>query len=128
MLSMDLVWKEIDHELVRHKLSQISVDMQPKVVSEERRVLSECRKKGNTGVFKPALVDVHVTLTDEWLGYIYQAYCDVWSLQGKSKSAGFIRAVFEGALVPTIATRQGTILGRFDQMARSGQGSLLFGN
>jgi hypothetical protein len=115
---MELAWREIDHELVRHKLSLISQEMQPKVLSETTRVLFEGRKSGNSGFIKSGLVDIHVTLTDEWLDRVYRAYCEVWSLQDKSKSAGFVRAVFEKALVPLISTRQGIILDQFKRMGR----------
>jgi hypothetical protein len=115
---MEIAWREIDHELVRHKLSLISQEMQPKVVSETNRILFEGRKSGNSGFIKSGLVDIHVTLTDEWLDRVYRAYCEAWSLQGKSKSAGFVRAVFEKALVPLISTRQGVILDQFKRMGR----------
>jgi hypothetical protein len=60
---------------------------------------------------------MYVNLTDEWLDRIYAAYCEVWANQGKIKSADFVRAVFQNALVPHIAVRQGTIIDRFNQTA-----------
>lgn len=112
-----MFWNEIDHEMVRHKLSLISQEMQPKVVSEERRVLRECRQRGNSGAVDPTLVKLHEQLTDEWLERTYLAYCEVWAAQHKTKSADFVRAVFQNALVPLIAVRQATIIARFDQRA-----------
>lgn len=116
-LSPELVWSEIDHEILRHKLSLISSEMQAKVASEERNALFECRKRGNSGSIKPTLLELHVKLTDEWLERVYQAYCDVWNIQGNTKSAAFIRAVFEKALVPLLLTRQGAIVGEFEMIA-----------
>jgi hypothetical protein len=112
-----MLWNEIDHEMVRHKLSLISQEMQPKVVSEERRVLFECRQRGNSGAVKPSLVKLHEQLTDEWLERTYEAYCEVWAAQQKTKSADFVRAVFQNALVPLIAVRRAVIITRFDQRA-----------
>jgi hypothetical protein len=102
--SLDLEWKEIDHEIAAHKLSLVAADMQAKVM----------RQKKNSGPADPALVELHVSLTEEWLERTYQAYCEVWNLQQKTKTAGFIRAVFQKALVPLIASRQGSILNEFD--------------
>jgi hypothetical protein len=110
-------WNEIDHEMVRHKLSLVAQEMQPKVVSEERRVLFECRQKGNAGAIKPSLVGMHERLTDEWIERTYQAYCEVWSAQRQIKSADFVRAVFQNAIIPLIAVRQATIIAHFNLMA-----------
>jgi len=112
---MDPIWTEIDHTLVTHKLSLISQEMQPKSVRETQRAAAVARKSGNSGSIGPSLVDAHVVLTDEWIDRVYQAYCEVWAIQGNSKSARFIRAVFERALIPLIEVRQGAIL---DQLKR----------
>ena len=122
MVSPESAWNEIDREIVEHKLSLIANEMQPKVLSEERRVVFESQKTGNRGARMPSLVTMHVGLTNEWLERIYQAYCEVWAIQRKVKSAGFVRAVFQKALVPHIAMRQGSICSRLDAMAR-GSGS-----
>src|SRR5262249_8272982 len=95
------------------KLSLIASEMQAKVVSEERTALFECRTRGNSGSIKPTLVELHVRLTDEWLERTYQAYSEVWTIQGNEKSAEFIRAVFDNALVPLLWARQGTIISGF---------------
>jgi hypothetical protein len=47
--SQGAIWNQIDHELVRHKLSLISNEMQRKVASEKRRLLYEARQTGNRG-------------------------------------------------------------------------------
>jgi hypothetical protein len=120
---MDLIWTEIDHTLVRHKLSLISQEMQPKSVREIQRALAVARKSGNSGSIGPSLVDAHVALTDEWIDRVYQAYCEVWVIQGNSKSARFIRAVFERAVVPLIEVRQGAICSQIERMLSRKPGS-----
>jgi hypothetical protein len=111
--SIDATWNQIDHELVRHKLSLISSDLQPRTFRDENRVRSELRQTGKGGGLASQLVTVHVQLTDEWIGRTYEAYCETWHMQGKQKSAAFIRAVFQGALVPLVAVRQSATLSHF---------------
>ncbi len=111
--SIDATWNQIDHELVGHKLSLISSDLQPRAFSDENRVRSELRQTGNGGGLASQLVTVHVQLTDEWIARTYEAYCETWHTQGKQKSAAFIRAVFQGALVPLVAIRQSATLSHF---------------
>jgi hypothetical protein len=120
---MDPIWTEIDHTLVRHKLSLISQEMQPKSVREIQRALAVARKSGNSGSIGPSLVDAHVALTDEWIDRVYQAYCEVWVIQGNSKSARFIREVFERAVVPLIEVRQGAICSQIERMLSRKPGS-----
>jgi hypothetical protein len=111
--SIDATWNQIDHELVGHKLSLISSELQPRTFRDENRVRSELGQTGKGGRLTSQLVKVHVQLTDEWIGRTYEAYCETWHTQGKQKSAAFIRAVFQGALVPLVAVRQSATLSHF---------------
>jgi hypothetical protein len=107
-------WDQIDHDLITHKISLISREMQPKGVNETRRVLREADKTRNLGAAVPMLIETHRRLTDEWLNLTYRAYCETWAAQGKKKSAAFVRAVFQNALVSLIAVRQAAILSDLD--------------
>jgi hypothetical protein len=116
--SQGAIWNQIDHELVRSKISLISNEMQRKVVSEERRVRSEAQKTGNREATDTKLLEMHKELTDEWVSRTYDAYCEAWTAQGKEKTAAFIRVVFQNALAPLISVRQGSILSDFDLSAQ----------
>jgi hypothetical protein len=112
----DEVWNEVEY-LVSPKVALISREMQPKVVSEKRRVARESRQTGNRGATVPMLLEMHERLTDEWISRTYQVYCETWARQETSKSAEFIRVVFHKAIVPLIAVRKAAILGDFDLMS-----------
>jgi hypothetical protein len=48
---------------------------------------------------------------------VYEVYCDVWQIQGRMKSAPFVRAVYARGIVPVIRSRTQAIASEFAGVA-----------
>jgi len=91
------------------KLTQLSVEMNALLVSDEREIEFEGKKRGNAAYFLPTLLDNQVRRTDEWASRQYEIYCDCWHDQGHSITAEFVREVSKNGIVPLMHIRKGTI-------------------
>ena len=100
-------WEDLDHQLINLKLGSLSEQMQAAIAEDERLVQSEAAKKGNSAYFLPAFFEKQEKRTREWARKVYETYCEVWQLQGGTRTWAFVKAVYERAVVPLIAARQG---------------------
>jgi hypothetical protein len=100
-------WEDLDHQLINLKLGSLSEQMQAAIAEDERLVQTEAAKKGNSAYFLPAFFEKQEKRTREWARKVYETYCEVWQLQGGTRTLAFVKAVYERAVVPLIAARQG---------------------
>src|SRR5271167_2261461 len=99
---LEQTWGQIDHELISLKLQDISEEIRSAIKTESNRIRSEQRSNDNWMAARLMQVAAEVQFTNEWVEKLYTAYCDVWTKQGETKTAVFIRCVFHKAIEPLI--------------------------
>ena len=99
-------WEDLDHQLINLKLDSFLEQMQAAIADDERLVQTETAKRGNSAYFLPAFFERQEKRTREWARKVYETYCEVWQLQGGTRTLNFVKAVYERAVVPLIAARQ----------------------
>jgi hypothetical protein len=99
------IWKRIDHFLVRLKLSQTLEEMDR--IEQQHlaslRLMNEGYETKLGGLV--GKMEAIALRTDEELNQLFRAYCEVWTTQGHQKSAAFVRAVHQNAIIPHIEMR-----------------------
>jgi hypothetical protein len=78
-------------------------------------VFAEGRKRGNSGYYGPALVEMEIADADKRAEWALKTCCEIWDIQGRAKSKPFFRAIFDWCLQPMFATRQGCFQSRLQQ-------------
>jgi len=111
------LWENLDRRLLSSKLDDISKNMHEHAVAEERRIHSEVRKRGNSAGYLPRLLEFHERSTDEWARRVYDAHVEAWEQQNRTITPAFVRAVFDEALAPLIASRVSSVIGEVTQRA-----------
>ncbi|MGB7599128.1 MAG: deaminase [Candidatus Sulfotelmatobacter sp.] len=102
-------WEDLDNRLLSPKLQELSNEMQKKSVEGERKAAFDTRQSGNSAGYLPRLFDFQEQLTDEWVQKVYAAHCESWSLQNRTVTGEFIRAIRDRAVIPLIAARKSTV-------------------
>jgi hypothetical protein len=98
------------------KLSDLLEEMRPQIKADEWRIQLE--NPGNENRTKHSLVlKMKRERADELLRKVYEVYCDVWQIQGRMKSAPFVRAVYARGIVPVIRSRTQAIASEFAGVA-----------
>jgi len=111
-------WQDIDHSLVSLKLTELVEEMHTQINAEERRIQFENRHNPNTGAVPSLILQMKEQRADEWVRRAYDIYCDVWRIQGRTKSASFVRAVFARGIRPMLNARAGAIAHEFGLFSR----------
>jgi hypothetical protein len=101
-------WEDLDHQLINLKLAGLSELIQAAIAEDERLVQAETAKKGNSAYFLPAFFEKQEQRTREWARKVSETYCEVWQLQGGTRTLAFVKAVYDRAVVSLIAARQGS--------------------
>lgn len=98
-------WEKIDHKLVGLKLMEITEDMLRIQQDDLAQIRHENR--GNSNQYSELHQRIGATLKrlDECAERYYQAYCETWAMQGKRKSAAFVRCVYQRAIMVLFAAR-----------------------
>jgi len=111
-------WQDIDHSLVGLKLSELAEEMHRQIHADERRIQFENRHNLNTSAVPSLVLRMKEQRADEWARRACDIYYDVWRIQGRTKSANFIRAVFARGIRPMLAARTIAIAHEFGWFAR----------
>ncbi len=98
-------WEDIDHKLVRLKLTDLAEEMRSQIKANESRIQLENPGKLNRKTKHSLVLKMKQERADEWARKVYQVYCDVWQIQGHMKSAPFVRAVYAHGIVPVLRSR-----------------------
>jgi hypothetical protein len=118
-------WEDSDHSLVRLKLMDLADEMRRQIEADERRIQFENRGNLNSSTVPCQVLKMHLSRTEEWARGKYEIYCEVWQIQGRVKSADFVRTVSARAVLDTFRSRTAVIANRFSKSAR--RTSLPFG-
>jgi hypothetical protein len=70
-------------------------------------VFAEGRKRGNSAYSGFALVEMEIDDADKRAAWAYKTCCEIWEIQGRTKSRPFFRAIFEAFLQPMFSIREG---------------------
>ena len=98
-------WDDIDHSLVGLKLTDMAEEMRKLISEDEARIRLENRHNANRAAVPTLILRMKEQRADEWAQKAYDIYCDVWRIQGRSKSASFIRAVSAQSIIPMLSAR-----------------------
>jgi hypothetical protein len=98
-------WKDIDHSLVSLKLTDMAEEMLKLIHEDEARIRLENRHNSNSAAVPSLVLRMKEQHADEWAHRAYDIYCDVWRIQGRAKSASFIRAVSAQSIIPMLSAR-----------------------
>lgn len=99
-------WKLIEQDYTL-RLSLVASEWSEEHLKAWNAVFAEGRKRGNSGYFGPALVEMEVADADKRAAWAYQTCCEIWKLQGRTRSGPFFRAIFEAYLQPMFSVREG---------------------
>src|SRR6266513_1956583 len=108
-------WENIDHTLVALKRAALADEIHEKTKKNERRIYFENRNNFNDCAIPSLILEMKEQSTDECVQKTYQIYCDVWRTQGGTKSAIFVRTVYNRALIQVISARTGSITHNFER-------------
>lgn len=87
-------------------------------------VFAEGRKRGNAAYFGPALVEMEIADVDKRSQWAYDAFCEIWEVQGRAKCRPFFRAVFDWGINPMLSIREGCFRHGLElREKRTGQGT-----
>jgi hypothetical protein len=111
------VWEEIDHSLVKLKLADVAEEFRERLEANERHIRFENRNNANTDAATYQILRMKEQNTEEWAKRTYETYREVWQIQGRTKSASFVRAVFTRAIVPLLHARAASIAHEFESFA-----------
>ncbi len=115
---IERTWVQIDHKLSSLKAAEISEEIRLAIKAEANRISSQQRSNDNWMAVRQMQVAAEVRFTNEWVEKLYTAYCDVWTKQGETKTAVFIRCVFHKAIEPLIEMRKHNALNWITQELR----------
>ncbi|NYF88896.1 hypothetical protein RBB79_05105 [Tunturiibacter empetritectus] len=76
-------------------------------LSSWNAVFAEGRKRRNAGYVGSTLVEMEIADANKRAQWAYQTSCEIWDIQGRTKSRVFFRAVFECCLQPMFSVREG---------------------
>jgi hypothetical protein len=110
-------WEDIDHSLVRLRLTDLATEMHALIRADETRIGFENRGNLNSNAVPSLVLKMKRERADEFAQRVYEIYCDVWQKQGYVKSGAFVRAVFLGGIAPVIRARTGAIAWEFSRFA-----------
>jgi len=102
-------WKLIEKDYTL-RLSLIAQEWSTEHLQAWNAVFAEGRKRGNSAYYGPALVEMEVADADKRAAWAYQTCCEIWEIQGRTKSRPFFRAVFEAYLQPMFSIREGCFM------------------
>ena len=98
-------WKTIEKDYTL-RLSIVA----PEWATEHQRawneVFAEGRKRGNPAYKGPALVEMEIADADKRAEWSFQTCCEIWDIQGRTKSKLFFQAVFDWSLQPMFSIRE----------------------
>jgi hypothetical protein len=63
-------------------------------------VVSETLSRGNAAYYFPARVDLEIETANQQAEWCFKTCCEIWEIQGRTKSRPFFRAIFDGCLKP----------------------------
>lgn len=97
------VWDQIDTPLVSLKLQE-PLNQHIEEVDKECRII-EHDNRNNRQASVRAILQMVERRADEWISVRYGAYCEVWELQGRGKSADFLRTLRDNIIEPAVRAR-----------------------
>jgi len=110
-------WEDIDHSLVRLRLTNLAEEMHSRIKADEGRIQFENRGNMNSNTVPSLVLKMKQDRADEWAQRVFEIYCDVWQKQGYVKSAAFVRAVYAREIVSVLRARTGAIASEFSSFA-----------
>jgi hypothetical protein len=100
------VWNLIERDYTL-RLSLVASQSAAEHLRAWNAVFAEGRKRRNAGYVGPALVEMEIGDANRRAEWAYQTCCEIWDIQGRTKSLAFFRAVFERCLQPMFSLREG---------------------
>lgn len=110
-------WEQIDRGLISLKTTDLAIETNDKIDAEERRIRFENQGNCNSNTVPTQILAMKEKFADEYAKQIYQIYCDVWETQGNAKSAAFVRAVLNHAVLVSLQARASSIAAEFSRSA-----------
>jgi hypothetical protein len=111
-------WQDIDHRLVTLRLVDLSQEMGKQIKADENQIRFENRLNLNGNTVPSLLMQMKEKHADDWARRVYEIYCEVWQIQGRVKSAAFIRGV-SPHIVQMLAVRANSIAKEFSRFANA---------
>jgi hypothetical protein len=91
------------------KRTDLVIEIKEKTDAEERRIRVESRFNANPSAAVHQILEMKEKYADEMAMRLYQIYCEVWKAQGYEKSAAFVRAVCNRAILVGLYGRASSI-------------------
>jgi hypothetical protein len=98
-------WEDIDHSLVKLKFCDLVDETSGQGAADERSITFKNLHNLNSSTAPHQVLEMKEQRTDEWAQRLYEVYCEVWNVQGKAKSAAFVRAVLARVILPSLQRR-----------------------
>jgi hypothetical protein len=98
-------WKLIEKDYTL-RLSLVARDWATEHLRAQNAVFAEGRRRGNSGYYGPALVEMEIGDAEKRAEWSYRTCCEIWESQGLTKCRPFFRAIFDRCLEPLFATRK----------------------
>lgn len=116
-------WKLIEKDYTL-RLSLVAHKFAEEHQKAKMMLFAETRRRGNSGYLGPAWVDMEIADTNKRAEWAYQACCEVWEIQGRTKCRPFFRAVFDRCLQLIFAVRKGCFQSQFDLYRKRTRGTI----
>jgi hypothetical protein len=111
---------QIDRRLVTLKGLDLSIEMNKKIKTEERRIRFENRLNLSGNAIASLVLKMKLERTDVWAQKLYEIYCDVWKIQGQIRTRRFIQSDCLQAVQSLIRTRTRVASQEFRRTANTG--------
>jgi hypothetical protein len=113
-------WKLIEQDYTL-RLSLVASERTEEHLKAWNAVFAEGRRRGNSAYWGDALVQMEIADEDKRAEWSYKTCCEIWEVQGRTKSRQFFRAIFEACLQPMFAVREGCFTQQLElQQKRTG--------
>jgi hypothetical protein len=99
-------WQLIEQDYTL-RLSLVASERAEEHLKAWNAVFAEGRRRGNSAYWGDALVQMEIEDEDKRAEWSYRTCCEIWEVQGRTKSRPFFRAIFDACLLPMFAVREG---------------------
>jgi hypothetical protein len=102
-------WKLVEQDFLL-RLSLVTREWNTEHLNAVNALASETERRGNAAYYFPARVDLEIEIENRRAEWCVQACCEIWEIQGRTKSRALYRAIFNSCLTPRFSNLGDKIL------------------
>lgn len=106
-------WQQVDQQLASLMLGKLSEEIWLLSDQDDRNIHFQNMGNGNSVTVPSQRLQMYGLRTNEWAARKYEIYCEVWRLQQKPLSPGFLRAICKFGIRVLISARTSSVISEF---------------